>query len=295
MRTVPYLLVLVATVFHAYWNYLLKRAGGGQLFTGLSKVGEVVLFAPAFLVFGMSDALANGARLWPLAVVGAALTLANYVMLANAYARADLSFVYPISRGAVLLFVPALGFVVFGERLDGVGVAAVASILAGIVAMQLPSLVKTRGATATSAGAGIGAGTGFAILAGAAAAGYTIWDKRSVSVVSPLTYFYTYTTLVGAAYGTFLVRRFPPDVIRAEWRRHRWPIVQVAFFNTVTYVLVLFALRDGVSSYVVALRQLSVAFGALLGWWLLGERIGGAARVGIVLIVGGSALVALAR
>ena len=60
-------------------------------------------------------------------------------------------------------------------------------------------------------------------------------------------------------------------------------------------MLVLFALRDGVSSYVVAVRQLSVAFGALLGWRLLGERIETPKRVGIVLILAGSVLVALTR
>jgi len=110
------------------------------------------------------------------------------------------------------------------------------------------------------------------ILAGAAAAGYTMWDKRAVRLLSPFTYFYAYTALVGAAYGTYLVRRFGGDAIRDEWRRHARAIVQVGAFNTMAYVLVLFALRDGVTSYVVAVRQLSVAFGVLLGWRLLGER-----------------------
>ena len=110
VQATPYLLVLVAAVLHAYWNYLLKRAGGGQLFVGLSKVAEVALFAPVFAVVGLREATSHGTQLWPLAVVGAALTLANYVLLAKAYEHADLSFVYPVSRGAVLIFVPVLGF-----------------------------------------------------------------------------------------------------------------------------------------------------------------------------------------
>lgn len=294
MSTVPYLLVLVATVFHANWNYLLKRAGGGQLFTGLSKIGEVVLFAPAFLLIGWSEASSHGTALWPLAIVGAALTLGNYVMLANAYARADLSFIYPISRGAILIFVPVLGYLVFGERLDTVGTIAVVCIVTGIIVMQLPSLewssVARLGAHIVGSSA-----TGFAVLAAAAAAGYTIWDKRSIHVITPFTYFYSYTALVGAAYGVYVTRAHSPEEIRAEWKRNGWPIVQVAFCNTVAYLLVLYALKDGISSYVVAIRQLSVAFGALLGWKMLGERIGGAKRAGILLIVAGTILVALAR
>jgi drug/metabolite transporter (DMT)-like permease len=294
VRTTPYLLVLLATVFHAYWNYLLKRAGGGQVFTGLTKIAEVVLFAPVFLLVGGHEAATHGAQLWPLAVVGATLTLSNYVMLANAYERADLSFVYPISRGAILLFVPLLGYLVFGERLDMIGISAVVLILAGIVVMQLASL-EWRAVRQLGSQIARSTATLFALAASAAAAGYTIWDKRSVNIVSPFTYFYTYTVLVGAGYGAYLVRAYGADVIRAELARNRWPIAQVAFLNTITYVLVLFALRDGVSSYVVAIRQLSIAFSALLGWRLLGERIGGAKRAGIALIVGGTLLVALAR
>jgi drug/metabolite transporter (DMT)-like permease len=293
VQATPYLLVLVAAVLHAYWNYLLKRAGGGQLFVGLTKVAEVALFAPVFALVGLREATSHGLQLWPLAVVGAVLTLANYALLAGAYEHGDLSFVYPVSRGAVLIFVPVLGFLVFREHLNASGTIAVAAILAGIVVMQLrrrTALEKSIGQPRVS-----GAAIILALLAGAAAAGYTIWDKRAVRMISPFTYFYTYTTLVGAAYGTYLVRAHGADAIRAEWRKNARAIVQVGAFNTVAYVLVLFALREGVTSYVVAVRQLSVAFGAMLGSWLLGERIDRAKGIGIALIVGGAVLVALTR
>ena len=293
MQATPYLLVLLAAVLHAYWNYLLKRAGGGQLFVGLTKVAEVALFAPGFAIVGLREATSHGLQLWPLALVGAVLTLANYVLLARAYEHADLSFVYPVSRGAVLIFVPVLGFLVFRERLNTSGIAAVVAILLGVVVMQFrrrTALERSINAPGVSAIAIV-----LALLAGAAAAGYTIWDKRAVRMISPFTYFYTYTTLVGAAYGTYLVRAHGADAIRGEWRRNAWPIVQVAAFNTAAYVLVLFALRDGVTSYVVAVRQLSVAFGAVLGSWLLGERIDTAKGAGIALIVAGAVLVALTR
>jgi drug/metabolite transporter (DMT)-like permease len=293
VQATPYLLVLVAAVFHAYWNYLVKRAGGGQLFVGLSKIAEVALFAPVFALIGLREATSHGLQLWPLAVVGAALTLSNYVFLAKAYERADLSFVYPVSRGAVLIFVPILGFLVFNERLHARGIVALAAILLGIVIMQL----RKRSALEASIAAPRvnGPAIALSVLAGAAAATYTIWDKRAVHFISPFTYFYTYTTLVGAAYGVYLVRAYGADAVRDEWKRNAFSIVQVGAFNTIAYVLVLFALRDGISSYVVAVRQLSVAFGALLGWRVLGERIETPKRVGIALIVAGAVLVALTR
>lgn len=294
MHATPYLLVFVSAFTHAYWNYLLKRSGGGQVIVGLTKIAEVALFAPAFIVVALPQVVTNWRVLWPLAIVGAALTLTNYVMLGLAYARADLSAVYPISRGGVLLFLPVLGFLVFGERIDLVGGLALALIVTGIVVLQLPSLswAAARGLATTML---TSASTGFALIAAAAAAGYTVWDKRSVTTIAPFTYFYSYTLLVAAAYGVHIARRHGLGVAREEWRGHRSPIVQIGFFNTVTYLLVLFALRSGTSSYVVALRQLSVAFGAVLGWRLLGERLNPARLWGTGCIVAGTLLVALAR
>ncbi len=294
VSTTSLLLVLISVGTHAYWNFLLKRAGGGQLFVGLSKIAEVVLLAPLFLVIGAPDAAAHFQLLWPLAIVGALLTLTNYAMLAIAYERGDLSLVYPISRGAVLLFLPVLGFFAFRERIDGAGWVALLAILAGIIVLQLPALDWTSVA-------GLGrrvsrsAASGHAMLAALAAAGYTVWDKRAVGRLPAFTYFYSYTVLVGLAYAMYIARRYDRVAIAREWKMHRAAILQVGLLNTITYLLVLVALRTGVSSYVVALRQLSVAVGALLGWRLLGEQLGLPKRIGIALLVGGSVLVALAR
>jgi drug/metabolite transporter (DMT)-like permease len=289
-----YTLVLLATVSHAYWNFLLKRAGGGQRFVGLSKIAEVIMFAPVFAILGWNEATAHLSLLLPLIVVGAGLTLLNYVMLGVAYQRADLTYVYPISRGAILLFVPALGYLVFGEHLDARGWIAIVMILGGIGVLSLTELTLTEGRLLLRR-MWTNAGTGFALLAAGAAAGYTIWDKRAVGFFQPFTYFYAYGVIVALAYGVYLFRVHGTPALRAELAVHAWPIAQVGFLNTVTYVLVLFALRSGVSSYVIAIRQLSIAFGALLGWRLLGEQFGAPRRIGVALIVVGTMLVALGR
>lgn len=287
-----YALVLASTVAHAYWNFLVRRSGGGQPFVGLSKIAEVVLFAPAFLLWALPAARGLLAA-WPVIVVGALLTLANYVALARAYRAGDLAVVYPVARGGVLLFLPPLGFLAFGERPSAAGWAALACIVAGIAVLQLPAL--SRAAVAALGPRLRDPAVAYALAAALATAGYTVWDKRAVRTLPAFAYFYAYTVLVAAAYAAYLLARHPRAELRAEWRAHRWPIVQVAACNTAAYLLVLLALRDGTSSYVVAVRQLSIAIGALLGWRLLGEGMGAARRLGVALIVAGCLLVALAR
>lgn len=123
---------------------------------------------------------------------------------------------------------------------------------------------------------------------------YTVWDKRAVQTLPAFAYFYSYTVVIAAAYALFLRTRHSMPTLRAEWRTHRWAIVQVGAFNMLSYLLVLIALRSGTSSYVLALRQLSIGVGVLLGWRLLGEDLALPRRVGVSLLFGGCLLVAFA-
>jgi len=292
MDATPYALVAVSTVSHAYWNYVLKRANGGAAFVGLSKVVEVVVFAPLFVI-ALSRLSAPIPGVGLLIAVGALLVLINYAALSRAYALADLSIVYPISRASTLVVLPLLGFLAFGERLSALGFIAVGVIIAGIAVMQLPSL--TRSGVASLVPQLRSAGVTFALVAALAAAAYTIWDKRAVQAMPAFVYFYGYTVFVALAYVGFLLYRGGAAPLGREWRAKRWPIVQVGVLNTVTYMLVLIALRAGTSSYVIAVRQLSIAWGVLLGAWRLGETVGTPRRVGLVLLLMGCILVAMSK
>jgi uncharacterized membrane protein len=292
MTATAVFLVVFSAGTHAYWNFLLKRSGGTQLFVGLSKVGEVVMFAPLFLVLvapkiGLYDGL------FFLAAVGASFVLANYVFLALAYSHGDLSFVYPVARGSILLFLPLLAYVTVGERISVIGAAAMGLIVFGIIALQLRTLewraLASLGAQLRSPA------TTFALLAALGAACYTIWDKRAVQRVPAFAYIYLYTALTAVAYAAFIWRRYPRVQIASEWRANRWSILQVGFFNITSYLLVLFALRTGTSSYVIALRQLSIAVGVTLGVLFLREEISTPKRLGVALIVTGCIVVGVAR
>ena len=292
MTATAILLVILSASTHAYWNFLLKRAGGTQLFVGLSKMGEVVMFAPLFLVM-VAPQIAKFDGLLVLSIVGAAFVLVNYVCLAFAYKHGDLSFVYPLARGSILLFLPFLAYATVGERVSPVGASALGLIVVGIIALQLPALewraLATLGTRLRSPA------TTFALIAAFAAACYTLWDKRAVQRVPAFAYIYLYTAITAIAYGAFIWRRYPRTEVAGEWKRNRWPILQVGFLNITSYLLVLVALKTGTSSYVIALRQLSIAVGVALGAWLLREHVSMPKRVGVALIVVGCVVVGMAR
>ena len=127
------------------------------------------------------------------------------------------------------------------------------------------------------------------------AASYTIWDKIAVSSLPPFLYFYGYTFLTALFYVILLQSRFSRGQLREEWQQ-KWPgIIAVALLNTFTYLLILVALGLSKAAYVGALRQLSLVIGVMLGWRLLGERVGRPKLVAVLMLVAGSALIAFAR
>jgi uncharacterized membrane protein len=285
-------LVLASTITHAWWNFLLKRAHGSQMFVGLSKGCEVLLLTP-FVVWMVMRTATPVHGVWSLVIVGAALVLLNYAALAKAYSEGNLSVVYPISRGGVLLVLPVLGFVVFGERLSVVGGGGMLLIVFGIVLLTLQdfrwqAVQKFWAGLSTSA-------TGFALAAAGFAALYTVWDKRAVNIMPLFLYFFSYTLIVAAVYLAGLRVRYTPVQIGAEWRANSRSIVAVGALNSITYLMVLVALQSSSSSSVIAVRQLSIAWSVLLGVAVLREPLRAPALVGALLILVGCSLTALQR
>jgi drug/metabolite transporter (DMT)-like permease len=286
-------LVLVSAAAHAYWNYLLKRAGGTRAFIALSKVAETVVFLPAALALAWRAPAGTITDALPYIVVGTVFVLAGYVTLGAAYRVGELSFIYPIARGGALLFLPPLGWLTFGERVGPLGWIAIVAILAGVVVMQLPAL--RREAWGELAAHLRGPATLLALLMALILGTSTIWDKHAVRSVSLWAYFYGYTACAGVGYLAWVAWKEGVPSVRAEWRAHRGAVVTVGVLNMVSYGLALLALRTGGSTYVVGLRQVSIAVGVWLGARLLGEHVSSARRLGVALLLGGCLLMAWGR
>ena len=282
--------VILSAALHAIWNYLLRRAGGSRTVAALSIVAESILLLPLAVVILVSSGGIPVGRFVPAIVVGALLALGNYAALMAAYRTADLSLAYPVARGGVFLFLPLLGFIVFGERLDVRGWLALGLIVTGI--MMLPLSRFDRAALGELGRHLRDRAMGFALLAAASTAGYTVWDKFAIGYLDTYLYLTGYTVLLGMWFALSLVRA-PRDEVREQLRAHSWRIVTIGVLIAASYLLVLVALRNGMSTQVLAVRQLSIPIGVVLGWRLLRESLTLPRAIGSSLITAGCILAAL--
>ena len=262
-------LALAAAGLHALWNLILAGSEDTEGAAAAALPCAVVLFAPVAAATWRVEAAA-----WPFIAGSAALEIAYVVVLMSAYKRADLSLVYPVSRGLapVLVLCASVAFLGFGSSAgDVVGIALVG---AGIV------LVRRGDGSAQWAGLAL------AVVVACFIATYTLVDRYGVRHANPLSY--VEMILIGPAVAYPLV--VGPRRARAALRVSS---VMAGASMLGAYGLTLAALRLASAASVAAVRESSVVIAVVLAAPVLKEPVGPRRVAGAALVVTGIALIAI--
>jgi uncharacterized membrane protein len=262
-------LALGSAVLHAAWNVLLARARDVQAATAATFVLSVALAAPFAAAWWSARP-----SVWPYALASTLLEVVYVVALASAYRTTDLSFVYPLSRGAAPVLTLVVAIALLAHEASAAEICGVVLVAVGVVVVPGPR--GRRDARAMLAIATIAASI----------AAYTLVDRAGIQRAGALTYF----VLVLA--GPCLV--YPPLVgWRAIRRELGAGVAAAAVANLGSFALGLLALRRGAAAPVLAVRSSSIVFVALLARRVLAEEVGVARIAGSVLVFAGVVLLAL--
>ena len=192
-------LLVGAAVLHAAWNILLKTAEDPLRTAGRGMlVGAAVLLPVGLIGWLAVGQPAIPTETWALAVLSGILEAIYFALLSGAYARGDLSLVYPIARGTAPVLSVFVGIVFLGERLGPTGAIGVALLLVGILSLQRPWAVLGRsGALPRRAreAAWLAVATGISIAC------YSAVDRVGVRTVPP----WLYATLIWTFTAVFLL------------------------------------------------------------------------------------------
>jgi drug/metabolite transporter (DMT)-like permease len=267
-------LALAAAVLHATWNLLLAGSDDSEGATAVAIVVGTIVGAPIALIFWH----VHGAAI-PYLVAASCFQLAYIALLIAAYARADMSVVYPLARGVAPVLVLIVGVAVLGisaSPIQAVGVAAVACGVLLVRGLRLDvSAIKGMLLSLTVAGC---------------IAGYTLTDKYGIRYADPLAYVELEMLLPTVVYAGVVCRLRGRTRMRAACTT-RNAIAGVGMF--LGYALVLLALKRASAPSVAAVRESSVVVATALAALVLHERVTVARFAGAAVVVGGIALVAL--
>ncbi len=252
-------LALAAAGLHATWNLLLKTAPDAE--RDLASWGMFlvagVLVLPVVILLGGPGMVAI-----PWLAASGLVHVAYITFLVAAYDHGDFSLAYPLARGGGAL-VGAIGGALFlGERLSGWSWLAIA-----VVAGALVSLV----------GRGVSRSTVRDALVTATAIGtYTLVDSHGSRIsVDPVAYGAMSSATAAAGLSIAFGLRGRGPALLAAWPSQRGRWLLSGSCSAIAYTLVLVAVRYAPVGYVAVLRESSVVIGALVGWRLLHEPLGG--------------------
>lgn len=275
--------LLCAAMLHAGWNLLVKRARQKIVFTWLALVAGFIGFTPV-----LAFAARVPARVWPYVLFSTLFEVAYFFTLTRAYEHGDFSLVYPIARGTAPGFLALWSALFLGELPRPGGFVGLSLLLFGLIIVGGAQWIRGDRRAVSLGSVGLAGAVALCISL------YSAIDGAAVRFAPPLTYAVVVQGCIALASAPIVVARYGPRVMATEWCANWSRIIVVGLFSLTTYALVLFAFAHTRVSYAGAVREVSIVFAALAGWWLLGEKFGPVRTVGALMIFVGLFTVAVA-
>ncbi|BBB00098.1 hypothetical protein RVR_6999 [Actinacidiphila reveromycinica] len=285
MRPGTIAVVLVAAVAHAVWNTVSKyKRGDTVLFVWAYTCAAALLCVPVGVVPVLTGAQSLGWRLAACSAVSAALHAVYSLTLQTGYDRFELGVVYPVARGTGPVLTMLFAVLLLGERPTRIEALGAVIVVVGMVVVA-GNPFRGGGGRHPLRGVLWGAATGATIAA------YTLWDSYAVAKLAPVTYFTGTFLLQGLAMTPRALRR--REEIPAALRTDAGPVLTVAVFSPLAYILVLTAMRTAPVALVAPLRESSIVVGSLLAWRLFHEAHLARRVLGAAIVLTGIAAISL--
>ncbi len=278
MEFLPLALVLASAVSHGLWNYMAKEGKDKESFMLLLNLTSLPLFLPVFLL--VLPEIYLPLEIVPYLLVSGLAETVYFLGLGKAYESGDLSIVYPVARSSPV-FVTIAAAVFLGETISMTGLLGILVIFIGVYILHLKGM--TREDLVAPVRYLMSGSSRYAIIAALGTTVYSITDKLGVTTVDPLLYSFWLGFSVTGMMTIVTLKRKGFKAIRDEFSSP----LRVSFAGLLMrggYMLVLYAMSIAPVSYILALRQISVVLGALMGVAFLGESYGRVRIMGSVVI-----------
>ena len=224
-------------------------------------------------------------HMWPI-FVGVFFIHSGYkIFQAAAYQRGAYTVVYPVVRGTAPLFTVIGAGLVFGELFNPVQWLGIGVLMAGIFGLALYNWNHITVDRDTLVPA-----LGLAVITGGFVALYTTFDAYGIrATADPFTFL---------AWFFFIDAFFMPIFTWRRWRSlptsQVLPLMRRGVIGAVVALFsfgsIMLATRLGPVGQAAVLRETSTVFAALIGWLMLGERVG-PRRLGLMVLIAGGAVI----
>ena len=252
-------LMLVSAFSHALFNALTKRSADKVLFRA-TFLGASGLMALTLLpLVGLPSW-----ETYRFLFISVFIHGAYFYTTIAAFDRADMGVVYPIMRGLAPALAGLVAFLFLGETLGPLQLMALAGICVVLVAFAWPNRKAPVSSSALI----------YALISAVLIACYSVNDaagtRTAPSAFAYIVWFFAFVSLPIATIAIILSRHR----LRANFRREARVALPTSVIGITSFGLALYAFSLAPVAPLVALRETSVVFGAVLATFLLREPFG---------------------
>lgn len=228
-------------------------------------------------------------QLWPVLLGAMGIHILYKVAQAMTFQRGAYTVVYPVVRGTGPLFTVLAAGMVFGERFNPVQWGGVALLVAGILGLGAWNWRRLTVGRETLLPA-----LGLAFVTGGMVALYTTYDAWGIrQSPDPFTFLAWFFVLDGLFMPIWNRRRLAM-LPRGEYGPLLRRGIVGALVAFASFGSIMLATRIDDVGRAAVLRETSTVFAALVGWLLLGEKVGPARTALMALIALGAVIVEFA-
>ena len=282
MTTNIFILVLAASLLHAIWNFSVRKTSGNMVVLWSGLWMACLLLLPV-AIFCLTQIESPGESLMNSIACTIATGIVHaiyFFLLGRAYHLGEISLVYPIAKGSGVALTALIAWIVLQEKFSTPGLAGMILICTGVLSLSR----SANPSSGNSRSVFLALGIGISIAA------YSIVDKVGVSLVDPVIYIWIMFFLSAVLLTPYIRIHYPGGVINEVRGKVKYTVI-IGAGSMITYLMILFAFRQGPVGYIVAIREVAVVAGALLGILLLNERVTPLKLAAIGFIVTGTILI----
>lgn len=263
--------VLLAALFHASWNSLIKGGKDTLLDSMLISSIWIIICILAIPFLPLPDVSS-----WPYIAISVIIHVSYFFLLATCYHTGELSRVYPIIRGLPPLIVSIVGFLILKENMSHAGWIGVATISAGILTLEINNKTPSYHVLLLS------------VITAILIATYTIIDGLGARLSGNSTSFLAWQALFQSVIFTVIV-----SIIRSKKQcinhaKQYWKRGTIGgILSLSAYAIVLWAMTKAPIAYVSALRETSVLFASIIAILFLSEPFKINRIISAILIIAG--------
>ncbi len=278
-------LALAAAVLHALFGALQKGRYDPWISRAVIDVFYFLLALP-FVIFVVPW---PEPHMWPIFACVFFIHAGYKWLQAMTYSRGAYTVVYPVVRGTGPFFAVIGAGIVFGEHFAPGQWAGLGVLMAGIFGLAAYNLRHVQVDRDSLVPA-----LCLAVATGASVALYTTVDAYGIrATADPFTFLAWFFLIDGVLFPVVFARRLI-SIPRAD----RWPMLRLGLFGAMIAYLsfgsIMLATRLDKVGEAAVLRETSTVFAALIGWLVLGDKVGSARALLMGLIAVGAVIMEMA-